>query len=244
MLSIAEYKPFFIKNTFNIPDNKPKYKKKNVIEYDPIFYAFFYELNNYDITHINFTSINYKTNEKQEKIKIAVEIEKMGKEKIKPKDKDDIIQNIMYDTRINLKTLNALCLFYKINLLYIKDNIFIKMCYGEKIKEQKLETETKTETGAVSGSGTETKTETVSDKGSESFDSNYLVMDTNRFVDLDLNSINSKYEVNLDKPLRCASYYKIDDLKKISLQLHLPFEHIKKQQLYASIQNVLNKLNI
>ena len=55
--------------------------------------------------------------------------------------------------------------------------------------------------------------------------------------------ISTKYEVNLDKPLRCASYYKIDDLKKISIQLHLPFENTKKQQLYDSIQNVLNKLN-
>ena len=79
---------------------------------------------------------------------------------------------------------------------------------------------------------------------SKSLENNYLVMDTNRFVDLDLNTLDRKYEVNLDKPLRCASYYKIDDLKKISLQLHLPFENIKKQQLYLSIQNVLNKLNI
>ena len=239
MLSIAEYKPFFIKNTFNIPENKTKYKKKIVIDYDPIFYSFFYKLNNYDITHINFTSINYKTNEKQEKIKIAVEIEKMGKiEKIKPKDKDDIIQNLMYDSRINLKTLNALCLFYKINLLYIKDNIFIKMCYGEKIKET-INNSQKEKVSESESFDIDTKTNTESIT-----ESNYLVMDTNRFVDLDINVLDSKYEVNLDKPLRCASYYKIDDLKKISLQLHLPFEHIKKQQLYVSIQNVLNKLNI
>ena len=222
MLSIAEYKPFFIKNTFNIPEDKPKYKKKVVIDYDPIFYAFFYKLNKYDLTHINFTTINYKINETQEKIKIAVEIEKMGKiEKIKPKDKDEIIQNLMYDSRINLKTLNALCLLYKINLLYIKDNIFIKMSYGEMKSLEKVD-------------------------ASDILDSetNYLVMDTNRFIDLDINILDKKYEVNLDKPLRCASYYKIDDLKKISLQLHLPFENIKKQQLYTSIQNVLNKLNI
>jgi hypothetical protein len=56
--------------------------------------------------------------------------------------------------------------------------------------------------------------------------------------------ISSKYEVNLDKPLRCASYYKVDDLKIISTQLHLPIENIKKQQLYDSIYNVLDKLII
>jgi hypothetical protein len=216
MLSIAEYNPFFIKRTFNIPENKAKYKKKVVIDYDEIFYALFYKLHNYDHTHIN-----NKINEKQEKIKLAVEIEKnikIGKnEKIKPKDKEGIIQNLMYDNKINLRTLNALCLFYKINLLYIKDNIFIRMCYGEKVEpiDSKL----------------------------DSFEP-YLCMDTNRFVDVDMNTIEKKYEVNLDKPLRCASYYKIDDLKKISIQLHLPFENSKKQQLYDSIQNVLNKLNI
>ena len=226
MLSIAEYNPFFIKRTFNIPEHKTKYKKKVIIEYDEIFYALFYKLHNYDHTHIN-----NKINEKQEKIKLAVEIEKnikIGKnEKIKPKDKDSIIQNLMYDNKINLRTLNALCLFYKINLLYIKDNIFIRMCYGEKVESHdtsKLET---------------------SDQDTNIMESNYLFMDTNRFVDVDvdMNTIETKYEVNLDKPLRCASYYKIDDLKKISIQLHLPFENTKKQQLYDSIQNVLNKLN-
>lgn len=221
MLSIAEYSPFFIKRTFNIPEHKLKHKKKIVIDYDEIFYALFYKINNYDHTHIN-----NKINETQEKIKLAVEIEKMGKiDKIKPKDKDSIIQNLMYAKKINLKTLNALCLFYKINLLYIKDNIFIRMCYGEKIESKDSKLDSKDDT-------------------LDSFDSNYLVMDTNRFIDLDINIIERKYEVNLDKPLRCASYYKIDDLKKISNQLHLPFENSKKQQLYDSIQNLLNKLNI
>jgi len=230
MLSIAEYNPFFIKRTFNIPEHKTKYKKKIVIEYDEIFYALFYKLHNYDHTHIN-----NKINEKQEKIKLAVEIEKnirIGKnEKIKPKDKENIIQNLMYDNKINLKTLNALCLFYKINLLYIKDNIFIRMCYGEKVEPKNtLDQEILDEN----------KSETVE----STMYSNYLFMDTNRFVDADMNTIEKKYEVNLDKPLRCASYYKIDDLKKISIQLHLPFENTKKQQLYDSIQNVLNKLNV
>ena len=39
-------------------------------------------------------------------------------------------------------------------------------------------------------------------------------------------------------------YYKIDDLRVISKQLHLPTENVKKQQLYDSIHNVLSKLNI
>lgn len=195
MLSIAEYNPFFIKKTFNLPEYKPKHKRKIVIDYDPLFYAIFNKINNYDITNVNYVRIN----EKQEKIKIAVEIEKI---KLKPKDKDDAIQNLMYENRINLKTLNALCMCYKINVLYVKDNIFINMNYGDEI----------------------------------------ICIENNRIVEpID---ISTKYEVNLDKPLRCASYYKIDDLRQISTQLHLPIENIKKQQLYDSIHNVLNKLNI
>jgi hypothetical protein len=195
MLSIAEYNPFFIKKTFNLHEYKPKHKKKIVMDYDPLFYAIFNKIHNYDVTNVNYV----KMNEKQEKIKIAVEIEKI---KLKPKDKDDAIQNLMYENRINLKTLNALCMFYKINVLYIKDNIFINMNYGDE----------------------------------------KIYIENNRIVDpIDLLT---KYEVNLDKPLRCASYYKIDDLRQISTQLHLPIENIKKQQLYDSIHNVLNKLNI
>ena len=195
MLSIAEYNPFFIKKTFNLPEYKPKHKKKIVIDYDPLFYAIFTKIHNYDITNENYVRMN----EKQEKIKIAVEIEKI---KLKPKDKDDAVQNLMYENRINLKTLNALCMFYKINVLYVKDNIFINMNYGDE----------------------------------------KIYIENNRIIEpID---VSTKYEVNLDKPLRCASYYKIDDLRQISTQLHLPIENSKKQQLYDSIHNVLNKLNI
>jgi hypothetical protein len=220
MLSISEYNPFFIKKSFNLSDYKPKFKKRVIIEYDHLFYELFNKMHNYDLTHID-----YKTNETQEKIKLSVEIEKMNVtnmndviNKIKNKDKDEIIQNLMYESKINLKTLNALCLFYKINLLYVKDNIFIKMgCNKDR----------------------------------------QLIMYNNKFVETmsnlennNLDNINSnlmyesKYEVFLDKPLRCASYYKIDELRKISTQLHLPIENIKKQQLYDSIHNILSKLNI
>jgi hypothetical protein len=119
------FQPFFIKNTFNLPEYKPKYKKRVVMDYDPLFYVVFNKVHNYDITNINFDYS--KVNETQEKIKIAVEIEKLNKSIIKEKDKEHIIQNLMYETRIDLKTLNALCIYYKINVLYVTDNIFIRM---------------------------------------------------------------------------------------------------------------------
>ena len=204
MISISEYNPFFIKKSFNLPEYKPKEKKKIVLDYDNLFYEVFNKINKYDITNIK---CNDKFNEKQEKIKIAVEIEKINK--IKNKDKELIIQNLMYENKINLKTLNALCIIYKINLLYVKDNMFIKMYHS-------------------------TDSELI------------YYMINNKIVDIDLNilELDKKHNVNLDKPIRCASYYKLEDLRLISEQLHLPTENIKKQQLYESIQNVLTKLNI
>ena len=214
MLSISEYNPFFIKKSFNLSEYKPKMKKRVIIEYDHLFYELFNKIHNYDLTHID-----YKTNETQEKIKLSVEIEKMTVNmndvinKMKNKDKDEIIQNLMYESKINLKTLNALCLFYKINLLYVKDNIFIRMGYNNDTKIIMYNNKF---------------VETTNDNGNDNGILNYEL----------------KYEVFLDKPLRCASYYKIDELRKISSQLHLPIENIKKQQLYDSIHNVLSKLNI
>ena len=194
MISLKEYNPFFMKKNYDIQNYKPKYKKRTII-YDELFYIIFNKAHNHDITHMDYSKIN----EKQEKTKLAVCIEKI---KLKPKEKEKIIENLLYEKKINFKTFHSLCLYYKINVLYVKDNIFINMNYGDE----------------------------------------KIYMENNRIVDpID---ISAKYEVNLDKPLRCASYYKIDDLRQISTQLHLPIENIKKQQLYDSIHNVLTKLNI
>jgi hypothetical protein len=198
MLSIAEYNPFFIKKTFDLPEYKPKPKKKVIVDRDDMFCELFNKIHNHDIAHID-----YVFNEKQEKVKIAMEIHKL---KLKPKMKDDVELNLIYGTKIDLKTLNVLCIFYKINLLYVKDNIFIKMFYND------------------------------------SNDSNILYM--NKTIQTTPIDVTSKYEVNLEKPLRCASYYKIDELRQISRQLHLPTENIKKQQLYESIHNILDKMII
>ena len=204
MLSIAEYNPFFIKKSFNLPEyNSEKIKKrkrtqKTAIVEDERFCALFNKIYNHDIAHID-----YKFNERQEKVKIATEIEKI---KLKPKLKEEVELNLMYEKNINLKTLNVLCMFYKINLLYVKDNIFIEMFYNQTNHD--------------------------------------IIYMNNKTIESNKIDISSKYEVNLDKPLRCASYYKVDDLKIISTQLHLPIENIKKQQLYDSIYNVLDKLII
>ena len=208
MLSIAEYNPFFIKKSFNLPEYNPEKKRKRnqktAIVEDSMFCALFNKIYNHDISHID-----YKFNERQEKVKIATEIEKL---KLKPKLKEEVELNLMYEKNINLKTLNVLCMFYKINLLYVKDNIFIKMFYKQPITVSNIDMD--------------------------------IIYMNNKTIESKEIDITSKYEVNLDKPLRCASYYKVDDLKIISTQLHLPIENIKKQQLYDSIYNVLDKLII
>jgi hypothetical protein len=200
MLSIAEYNPFFIKKTFDLPEYKPKPKKKIIVDRDDMFYELFNKIHNHDIAHID-----YVFNEKQEKVKIAMEIHKL---KLKPKIKDEVELNLIYGTKIDLKTLNVLCIFYKINLLYVKDNIFIKMFYNDK-----------------------------------PYGTNDILY-MNKTIQTTPIDVTSKYEVNLEKPLRCASYYKIDELRQISTQLHLPTENIKKQQLYDSIHNILDKMII
>lgn len=200
MLSISEYNKFFMKRSFNLPEYTVKYKKSIKIEYDKLFYSIFNKMNEHDITHIN-----YNIHETQEKIKIAEKLDAL-----KFKNKEFIMNNLMYDKIIHIKTFNALCMYYKLNVLFIKDNTYIKMFY--------------------------------SNSGSED-PSSILTMNENyQFVDLI--DISNKYEINLDKPLKSVGTYKLEDLRDISKMLHLPWEGLKKQQLFDSIKFIIDKLNI
>ena len=201
MLSIAEYNPYFIKRSFNLPEHKVKYKKPIVIDYDPLFYCIFNKMNNHDITHIDYSKIN----ETQEKMKIAEKLDT-----IKFKNKDKIMENLMYEKKINMKTFNALCMYYKVNVMFVKDNIFLKMFYNDKINDNINEF--------------------------------YTLNEHYNFIEnID---VSEKYEiVNIDKPFKSVSSYKLDELKDISRLLHLPCD-LKKQLLYDSIINIINKLNI
>ena len=48
----------------------------------------------------------------------------------KIKNKEYILNNLMYEPHINLITLNAIAKCYEINLIYLNDNIYIKMCHN------------------------------------------------------------------------------------------------------------------
>jgi hypothetical protein len=197
MLNITEYSKFFMKRTFDLPKYKQKKIKKKEEPYDYLFYEFYRKINNLD--YISFNVYN----EKQVKTKMAEEINKL-----KIKKKDFIMNNLMYDFNIHLITLNALCMHYKINLIFVKDQIYIKMFHNE--------------------------------------DGSIMVMDNNfKFLDYTESIYDTHYEIiNLEKPINCISYYKVDDLIQIAIKLHLNYDKIKKQILYDSIYNNLVNLNI
>ena len=197
MLNIREYSNFFMKRTFDLPKYKQKKIKKKEEPYDYLFYEFYRKINNLDYMSFNVY------NERQVKTKMAEEINKL-----KIKKKDFIMNNLLYDFNIHLITLNAICMHYKINLIFVKDQIYIKMFHNE--------------------------------------DGPILVMDNNfKFLDYTESIYDTHYEIiNLEKPMNCMSYYKLDELIQIAIKLHLNYEKIKKQILYDSIYNNLVNLNI
>jgi hypothetical protein len=113
---IEDYAPFFMKRVFDVPAYKKKKEKKKLVLNDYLFYSFFYKINNLDITSFD------KYNEKQEKVKLAEKLDKM-----KFKNKDFIMNNLLYDKAIHLMTLNILCIYYKVSLIFVIQNAYCKM---------------------------------------------------------------------------------------------------------------------
>ena len=120
MIAVNKVSPFFLKSRFDIPDFKKK--RMQVIIKDHLFYSIYTKANSIDITDIN--SLHY--NELNEKTKIAECIEK-----IKFKNKENIMNNLMYDKEIDLYTLAILCLHYKMNLILIKNQTYIRFENGD-----------------------------------------------------------------------------------------------------------------
>jgi len=121
MIAVDKVSPFFLKSGFDIPDFKKK--RVHVVIKDHLFYSIYTKANSIDITDIN--SLHY--NELNEKTKIAECLEK-----IKFKNKDTIMNNLMYDKEISLYTLAILCLHYKMNLILIKNQTYLRFENGDK----------------------------------------------------------------------------------------------------------------
>lgn len=125
MLKISEFAPYFSKNSFNIkPEvssiSNKKNKKSN--DEDKLFYTVFTNIKIIENIHETLNIFN----ERDEKIKIAEKLEQM-----KFKNKDEIMNNLIYDKRIKLNTLNMICKLFNVNLIYIYDKLYIKMKYNE-----------------------------------------------------------------------------------------------------------------
>ena len=66
----------------------------------------------------------------------------------------------------------------------------------------------------------------------------------NKEYDIEINKNINTEITNLLKPLNSVSYYKVDELVSIAQKIHIPYEKVKKKDLYDSIYNYLVKLNI
>ena len=196
MLKINDVSGFMIKTSFDIPTPKNKKPKKYIIVQDNLFFSIYSKVNNMD--HTSYDMSEY--NDTNEKIKIAEKLEK-----IKFKNKENIINNLVYDKVIHLETMNMICLTYRINVIYVKERTYVKMFHNNETNEVIY----------------------INDKG------HYLGNDYN---------VNELLEINLEKPLRSVSFYKLSDLQNMATKLHIDIEKKKKQELYDSIKMVLSSI--
>lgn len=118
---IASYAPYFMKSSFDLPNTKPKRKKKRT---PPSLFTHFYKrVNQIDRTQIEDTVYN----EWNERTLLAEKLEGL-----KFKQKERIINNLAYDKELFLETLSVLCSYYKVNVYYIRGRTVVKMVYSDK----------------------------------------------------------------------------------------------------------------
>jgi hypothetical protein len=99
-------------------------KKRKKVRTPPSLFTQFYKR----VHQIDRTSIEETTyNEWNERTLLAEKLES-----IKFKKKEIIINNLAYEKELSLDTLNVMCSYYKVNLIYIRERTFIRMCYSEK----------------------------------------------------------------------------------------------------------------
>lgn len=188
LLIISDYSNHMIKSSFDIPDPVLKKPKKYIILQDNLFFSLYSKKNK---------GFSFVYNEKNEKIKLAESLEK-----IKFKNKEEIMNNLVYDKLINLNTFNSIVMFYKLNVIFIRKCTYVKMNYGE---------------------------------------GDFLYMNDQGSLE-SAQDVSGFLEVNLEKPLRTVSFYKLSDLQEISTKLSIDIEKRKKQELYDSIKMVLSEL--
>lgn len=179
---------------------------------DKLFWSFYIFLHGYEEFYlIN----NFFITEKNFKINCVTKIRE-DKDKLKlHKISKNVIENeLVNENKITLKTLNCLALIFNLNIIYIKKRVIYIMNYSsEKLINCKNIIEAKN-------------------------DEIYLL---NLTSDTIQEIIDQYYNIeNINKPINAISYYKLEDLIKISKKLNLELVNKQKKNLYTEISNYIN----
>lgn len=118
---IASFSPYFVKSSFDI--QSVSRKKKKIRTPPSLFTQFYKRVNQIDRTSIEDTTYN----EWHERTLLAEKIDVL-----KFKKKETIMNNLVYEKELSLDTLNVLCSYYKVNVVYVKGRTFVKMSYSDK----------------------------------------------------------------------------------------------------------------
>jgi len=120
---IASFSPYFMKSSFDIT-HVPRKKKKSRAP-PSLFTQFYKRVNQIDRTTIEDTTYN----ECKERTQLAEKIEAKG---MKFKKREIIMNNLVYEKELTLDTLSVLCVYYQVNVLYLKGRTYVKMGNSEK----------------------------------------------------------------------------------------------------------------
>ena len=101
-----------------------KRKFKRSVKNDDFDNLFFNLLN--VLKHPKLDSFYNRKVEKELKLNICQELDN-----IKFSKKESLCEILSYHDDIDLPTFNMLCFYFKINVIYLCENVFFKMCYNE-----------------------------------------------------------------------------------------------------------------
>ena len=120
---IASFSPYFMKSSFDI---HPMSRKKKKTRTPPSLFTQFYKrVNQIDRTSIEDTTYN----EWKERTQLAETIETKG---LKFKKREIVMNNLVYEKELSLETLSVLCMYYQVNVLYLKGRTFVKLGNADK----------------------------------------------------------------------------------------------------------------
>ena len=124
-MSLNQYNIYFLKSKYDICNKNVYKRKKNDIndDYDKLFFNL---LN--IIKHSELDLFYNRHKEQNIKLNICGELDNY-----KFKNKASICEKLSYNKNIDLCVLNILCLFFKLNICYVCENIYIKMFYNTEI---------------------------------------------------------------------------------------------------------------